>query len=96
MAVVRLIKKILAIPMLLAINIIMLLLSAISLVYTFLADYALLIIAVFMILAVIFKEWMSLAVLGGFLVTGIVVIYCMAWLMAMLADGREYFESVIF
>lgn len=92
---IRLIKKMISIPMLLLLGILMLVSKLISKLYCLGAGFVLVPLIICVLLAIITTQWTAVAIFGSILAACIIILFGMGWIMFQIETGQEFFKGLL-
>ena len=89
----RILKMLIALPMILILGILRLLANIISKVYCHAAAIVLIPLAICLVLAVIITDWLAVAIFGALIAICFILLFSIGWIMVELDVNGKYFPA---
>lgn len=91
----RLIKMLIALPMILLFGILRALVNVVSWLYCHAASLVLIPLVICLILAIITTQWFAVAIFGGIIALCFILLFSIGWIMVELEFGQEFFKGMM-
>lgn len=91
----RILKMLIALPMILILGILRLLENIISKVYCHAAAIVLIPLAICLVLAVIITDWLAVTIFGALIAICFILLFSIGWIMVELEFGQEFFKGLM-
>ena len=91
----RILKMLIALPMILILGILRLLANIISKVYCHAAAIVLIPLAICLVLAVIITDWLAVAIFGALIAVCFILLFSIGWIMVELEFVQEFFKGLM-
>lgn len=91
----RILKMLIALPMILIFGILRLLANIISKVYCHAAAIVLIPLTICLLLAVIITDWLAVAIFGVLIAGCFILLFSIGWIMVELEFGQEFFKGLM-
>ena len=91
----RLVKVLVALPMILLFGILRLVADLISKIYCRAASLVFVPMIILLILSVIATQWLAVGIIGAAIVACFILLFTIGWLEVELEFGQEFFEGLL-
>ena len=91
----RILKMLIALPMILLFGILRLLANIVSKLYCHAAAIVLIPLAICLVLAVIITDWLAVTIFGALIAICFILLFSIGWIMVELEFGQEFFKDLM-
>lgn len=91
----RLIKMLIALPMVLLFGILRAIVNVVSWLYCHAASFVLISLVICLILAIVTTQWFAVAIFGAIIAICFILLLSIGWIMVELEFGQEFFKSMM-
>ena len=91
----RIVKMLIALPMILLFGILRLWANIVSKIYCHAAEIVFIPLAICLVLAVIITDWLAVAIFGALIAICFILLFSIGWIMVELEFGQEFFKGLM-